>query len=129
MSNTVDIDPINAEQRILELCAQNPEGINDIIIQHGMPQVTAQQRLAALNRLLSKQKLISFQILVSSFAAKILVASMALILFLLFMSDASSFEMLTQTQRIINLLFVLLASMAIYFGSSSLLGIKAKDFK
>jgi hypothetical protein len=54
---------------------------------------------------------------------------MALILFLLFMSDASSFEMLTQTQRIINLLLVLLASMAIYFGSSSLLGIKAKDFK
>ena len=54
---------------------------------------------------------------------------MALILFLLFMSDASSFEMLTQTQRIINLLFVLLASMAIYFGSSYLLGIKAKDFK
>ena len=79
--------------------------------------------------LLSKQKLISFQILVSSFAAKILVASMALILFLLFMSDASSFEMLTQTQRIINLLLVLLASMAIYFGSSYLLGIKAKDFK
>ena len=57
MSNTVDIDPINAEQRILELCAQNPEGINDIILQHGMPQVTAEQRLAALNRLLKKQKL------------------------------------------------------------------------
>jgi DNA-directed RNA polymerase III subunit RPC6 len=56
MSGSV-VDPINAEARILELCAQNPDGINDIILQHGMPQVTAQQRLAALNRLLSKQKI------------------------------------------------------------------------
>ena len=50
-------DPIKAEQRILELCAQNPDGINDLILQHGMPQVSAQQRLAALNRLLSLGKL------------------------------------------------------------------------
>jgi DNA-directed RNA polymerase III subunit RPC6 len=58
MSNSNDkVDPINAEQRILELCAQNPEGINDTILQHGMPQVSAQQRVAALNRLLSQQKL------------------------------------------------------------------------
>lgn len=58
MSGSVEhVDPINAEARILELCAQNPDGINDIILQHGMPQVTAQQRLAALNRLLSKQKI------------------------------------------------------------------------
>lgn len=48
---------LNAEQRILELCAQNPDGINDVILQHGMPQVSAQQRLAALNRLLSLGKL------------------------------------------------------------------------
>ena len=50
-------EPLNAEQRILELCSQNPEGINDVILQHGMPQVTPQQRLAALNRLLSLGKL------------------------------------------------------------------------
>jgi DNA-directed RNA polymerase III subunit RPC6 len=53
----IDPDPINAEQRILELCAQNPDGINDVILQTAMPQVTAQQRLAALNRLLSLNKL------------------------------------------------------------------------
>lgn len=51
------IDPIHTEQRILELCTQNPDGINDLILQHHMPQVTAQQRLAALNRLLSLGKL------------------------------------------------------------------------
>ena len=51
------IDPVNAEQRILELCAQHPDGINDLILQHDMPQVSAQQRLAALNRLLSQQKI------------------------------------------------------------------------
>lgn len=50
-------DPINAEQRILELCAQNPDGITDTILQQGMPQVSPQQRLAALNRLLSLGKL------------------------------------------------------------------------
>ena len=50
-------EPLNAEQRILELCSQNPDGINDVILQHGMPQVTPQQRLAALNRLLSLGKL------------------------------------------------------------------------
>jgi DNA-directed RNA polymerase III subunit RPC6 len=53
----VDPDPINAEQRILELCAQHPDGINDLILQTQMPQVTPQQRLAALNRLLSLNRL------------------------------------------------------------------------
>lgn len=51
------VSPINAEQRILELCAQNPDGINDVILQHGMPQISKEQRLAALNRLLSLGKL------------------------------------------------------------------------
>ena len=56
-SSTTQIDPIHTEQRILELCTQNPDGINDLILQHHMPQVSAQQRLAALNRLLSLGKL------------------------------------------------------------------------
>jgi DNA-directed RNA polymerase III subunit RPC6 len=56
-NSSVQSDPIHTEQRILELCTQNPEGINDLILQHHMPQVTAQQRLAALNRLLSLGKL------------------------------------------------------------------------
>ena len=50
-------DPINAEQRILELCAQHPDGISDTILQQEMPTINAQQRLAALNRLLSLGKL------------------------------------------------------------------------
>jgi DNA-directed RNA polymerase III subunit RPC6 len=53
----IKIDPLNAEQRIMELCAQNPDGINDTMLQNLMPLVTAQQRLAALNRLLSLNKL------------------------------------------------------------------------
>ena len=51
------VDPIHTEQKILELCTQNPDGINDVILQQHMPQVTAHQRLAALNRLLSLGKL------------------------------------------------------------------------
>jgi DNA-directed RNA polymerase III subunit RPC6 len=60
VSTTITInsfDPIKTEQRILELCAQNPDGINDVMLQQDMPFVTAQQRLAALNRLLSLGKL------------------------------------------------------------------------
>lgn len=79
--------------------------------------------------LLAKQELISFQILISSFALKILVASIALVLFLVFMSNAMSFETLNETQRITHLLFVLLTSIIIYFGASYCLGIKMRDFK
>lgn len=50
-------NPINAEQQIIELCTRNPDGINDMILQNELPQVSAQQRLAALNRLLSLGKL------------------------------------------------------------------------
>jgi len=50
-------DPINTEQRILELCSQNPDGITDAILQKEMPFVTPPQRVAAINRLLSLQKL------------------------------------------------------------------------
>ena len=51
------LESLNTEERILERCSQNPEGINDLILQHEMPQVTPQQRLAALNCLLSLGKL------------------------------------------------------------------------
>lgn len=50
-------NPINAEQQIIELCKKNPDGVNDVILQTELPLVTAQQRLAALNRLLSLGKL------------------------------------------------------------------------
>lgn len=51
------MDPINAEQRILELCAQNPDGISDSQLQKSMPQVSTGQRVGALNRLSSLGKL------------------------------------------------------------------------
>ncbi|RNA31475.1 DNA-directed RNA polymerase III subunit RPC6 isoform X2 [Brachionus plicatilis] len=55
--NSNSANPINAEQRILELCAQNPDGISDSMLQQEIPQISAQQRLAALNRLLSLGRL------------------------------------------------------------------------
>ena len=39
--------------RILELCRQIPKGITDAVIQNDMPQCDAQQRVMAINRLLS----------------------------------------------------------------------------
>lgn len=54
----VDVDPLNVEQRILELCARFPkEGVSDQTLQQQLPQINAQQRLAALNRLLSLGRL------------------------------------------------------------------------
>lgn len=50
-------NPINAEQQIIELCTRHPDGVNDVILQNELPLVSAQQRLAALNRLLSLGKL------------------------------------------------------------------------
>lgn len=50
-------NPINAEQQILDLCTRKPDGVNDLILQNELPLVTSQQRLAALNRLLSLGKL------------------------------------------------------------------------
>ncbi|KAH3856902.1 DNA-directed RNA polymerase III subunit RPC6-like [Dreissena polymorpha] len=41
------------ETRILLLCHENPEGINDALIQEHMPQFDVQQRVTAINRLLS----------------------------------------------------------------------------
>lgn len=55
--NSNSANPINTEQRILELCAQNPDGISDSMLQQEIPQISAQQRLAALNRLLSLGRL------------------------------------------------------------------------
>lgn len=50
-------DPTDVEKIILELCKQHPDGISDQILQNGIPNISSQQRLAALNRLLSLNKL------------------------------------------------------------------------
>ena len=40
-------------RRIILLCQQIPKGITDQVIQNDMPQFDAQQRVMAINRLLS----------------------------------------------------------------------------
>lgn len=58
MDDQKNSDPLNAEQRILELCAKYPkEGVSDQTLQQHLPQINAQQRLAAINRLLSLGRL------------------------------------------------------------------------
>jgi DNA-directed RNA polymerase III subunit RPC6 len=58
MDNQKIADPLNVEQRILELCSKNPkEGVSDTMLQQSLPQVNAQQRIAAVNRLLSLGRL------------------------------------------------------------------------
>ncbi|XP_037752142.1 DNA-directed RNA polymerase III subunit RPC6 isoform X2 [Lepidochelys kempii] len=46
-------DPLEIENRIIELCHQFPHGITDQVIQNDMPHMEPQQRAMAINRLLS----------------------------------------------------------------------------
>lgn len=46
-------DATDLESRIVALCQQFPKGINDAVIQNDMPDVEPQQRVTAINRLLS----------------------------------------------------------------------------
>lgn len=50
-------DASDLEARIILLCQQNPKGITDEVIQNDRPSVTPQQRVMALNRLLSQTKI------------------------------------------------------------------------
>ncbi|XP_019346595.1 DNA-directed RNA polymerase III subunit RPC6 isoform X3 [Alligator mississippiensis] len=50
-------DPLDVENRIIELCHQFPHGITDQVIQNEMPHTDAQQRAVAINRLLSMGQL------------------------------------------------------------------------
>ncbi|XP_053526911.1 DNA-directed RNA polymerase III subunit RPC6 isoform X3 [Artibeus jamaicensis] len=52
-----DADPVEIENRIIELCHQFPHGITDQVIQNEMPHIEAQQRAVAINRLLSMGQL------------------------------------------------------------------------
>lgn len=56
MASNVKQEPVedtDLETRILLLCHQNPDGINDTTIQEDMPQFDVKQRVTAINRLLS----------------------------------------------------------------------------
>uniref|UniRef100_A0A2D4FPA0 Uncharacterized protein n=1 Tax=Micrurus corallinus TaxID=54390 RepID=A0A2D4FPA0_MICCO len=50
-------EPVEIENRIMELCHQFPHGITDQVIQNDMPHMEAQQRAMAINRLLSMGQL------------------------------------------------------------------------
>ncbi|XP_074655052.1 DNA-directed RNA polymerase III subunit RPC6-like [Tubulanus polymorphus] len=50
-------DAVDLEKRVIELCEQFPKGITDAMIQTCAPHLTPQQRVQALNRLLSSGKI------------------------------------------------------------------------
>ncbi|XP_071950167.1 DNA-directed RNA polymerase III subunit RPC6-like [Antedon mediterranea] len=50
-------DVMELEVRIMELCRQNSKGVADSVIQKHLPDVGAQQRVSAINRLLSTGKI------------------------------------------------------------------------
>jgi len=91
--------------------------------------IAALLSVTLLSILLARQGLISFKILSSSFAGKILIASSALIGFLLLIAGELDFEILDQMQRVTRLSLVVFVSIIIYFGVSHFLGIKLKDFR
>ena len=47
------VEAIGLEERIIELCEGNPEGITDVVIVKDQPSVDAGRRATAINRLLS----------------------------------------------------------------------------
>lgn len=48
------LDPIDLEERILSLCMQNPKGIRDDVIVQDQPFISTEQRMKALQRLMSR---------------------------------------------------------------------------
>lgn len=56
-SETADFDPVNLESAIIQLCLQFPNGVTDKILENSFRTVTIQQRVSALNRLLSLNKI------------------------------------------------------------------------
>ena len=48
------VDPIDLEERILSLCTQNPKGIRDDVIVQDQPFISTEQRMKALQRLMSR---------------------------------------------------------------------------
>ncbi|CAF0903965.1 unnamed protein product [Rotaria sp. Silwood1] len=56
-SETSDFDPVNLESSIIQLCLQFPNGVSDKILENSFRSVSMQQRVSALNRLLSLNKI------------------------------------------------------------------------
>ena len=47
------VDPVHLENTILRLCRENPKGITDSLLQSECPGISVEQRMKALQRLLS----------------------------------------------------------------------------
>ena len=47
------VNAVDLEERVVELCKANPKGITDQLISQDMPNISPQQRVSAINRLLS----------------------------------------------------------------------------
>ena len=47
------VDPVDLEDTIMRLCRDNPKGITDNLLQAECPGISVEQRLKALQRLLS----------------------------------------------------------------------------
>ncbi|CAF3335739.1 unnamed protein product [Rotaria sp. Silwood2] len=55
--STSTFDPINLESEILQLCLQFPNGVSDKILENSFRSVTLEQRVSAINHLLSLNKI------------------------------------------------------------------------
>ncbi|MDG1062599.1 MAG: murein biosynthesis integral membrane protein MurJ [SAR86 cluster bacterium] len=82
-----------------------------------------------LSLILKRDGLISFSGILSTFSLNVLIASIALISFLLIFNQYFNFELLSQAQRFLHLVTALIGSLIIYFGASFLLGVRPADFK
>lgn len=47
------VDAVDLEERVAQLCKENPKGITDQMISQDMPNIPPPQRVTAINRLLS----------------------------------------------------------------------------
>jgi putative peptidoglycan lipid II flippase len=91
--------------------------------------ISAMVSVIILSLILKRDGLISFSGLLSTFSLKMLIASIALISFLLIFNQYFNFELLNQAQRFLHLVIALISSLIIYFGASFLLGVRPADFK
>jgi putative peptidoglycan lipid II flippase len=91
--------------------------------------ISAMVNVIILSLILKRDGLISFSGILSTFSLNVLIASIALISFLLIFNQYFNFELLSQTQRFLHLVIALISSLIIYFGASFLLGVRPADFK
>ncbi|KAK7507017.1 hypothetical protein BaRGS_00001868 [Batillaria attramentaria] len=55
------VEELDLESKIIEICRDHPEGVDDAIIKEAMPQFDIKQRVTAINRLLSISRIDLFK--------------------------------------------------------------------